>query len=238
MALVALMLLGGIGTEWAAGQTAGNTHPDMCSVEVLEGSVRAGESFVRPIGNGLEVMLEPLASGWILRVLPAAGPRGQHDYAELATPPYRSVSPLLISTDFSFRAQDAVAWNPRRFRFAMDASEFKVLLLAYQAYTLRTPSAPGDEAKLATLVSGAPGQGVLEILDAHFTPGLANQAKMASAVASHLETTPHTVEQAADGKGSPLGKVTWLRFRIRLESTENFRPALGVVLKRESCSIH
>ena len=68
-------------------------------------------------GNGLEVMLEPLASGWILRVLPASGPRPAHDYAELATPPYRSVSPLLISTDYSFRAQDAVAWNPRRFRY-------------------------------------------------------------------------------------------------------------------------
>ena len=42
----------------------------------------------------------------------------KHDYAELATPPYESVSPLLLSTDFSFRAQDAVAWNPRRFRYA------------------------------------------------------------------------------------------------------------------------
>ena len=31
--------------------------------------------------------------------------QGEHDYAELATPPYQSVSPLSISTDFSFRAQ-------------------------------------------------------------------------------------------------------------------------------------
>ena len=200
--------------------------------------MRAGEYFVRPIGNGLEVMLEPLASGWILRVLPAVGPRGQHDYAELATPPYRSVSPLLISTDFSFRAQDAVAWNPRQFRFATEPNQFKVLLLAYEAYTRTTPPAPGDEAKLLTLVGGAPGQGIFEILDAHFAPGLANQAKMAAAVASHLETTPHSVEQVASGNGSPLGKVTWLRFRIRLESTENFRPAPGVILKHESCSIH
>jgi hypothetical protein len=231
--MVSLVFLVGI-PGWAVGPVMA----EQCSTVVLEGSVHAGESFVRPIGNGLEVMLEPLASGWILRVLPVAGPRGQHDYAELATPPYRSVSPLLIGTDFSFRAQDAVAWNPRRFRFAMDASEFKVLLLAYQAYTLRTSPAPGDEAKLATLVSGAPGQGMLEILDAHFAPGLANQARMAAAVASHLETTPHTVEQVVDGKGSPLGRVTWLRFRIRLESSENIRPAPGVVLKRENCSIY
>ena len=52
----------------------------------------------------------------------------KHDYAELATPPYESVSPLLLSTDFSFRAQDAVAWNPRRFRYADNSAEFQRLM--------------------------------------------------------------------------------------------------------------
>src|SRR5580698_3517284 len=102
-----------------------------CRRAVLEGEVRAGDEYVRPMGNGLEVMLEPLASGWILRVLPVSGPRPAHDYAELATPPYESVSPLLIGTDFSFRAQDAVAWNPRQFRFAVDGQEFQQMLAAY-----------------------------------------------------------------------------------------------------------
>src|SRR3982751_5665863 len=84
---------------------------------VFEGEVRAGQQYVKGIGGGIELMLEPLPSGWILRVLPVGVGRPEHDYAELATPPYRSVNPLSISTDFSFRAQDAVAWNPRRFRF-------------------------------------------------------------------------------------------------------------------------
>ena len=73
---------------------------------------------------GLKFLLEPIASGWIVRVLAAAGRGEPHDYAELATPPYRSVTPLAISTDFSFRAQDAVGWNPRRFRYAANAAAF------------------------------------------------------------------------------------------------------------------
>ena len=101
----------------------------------------AGQGFVKVIGNGLEVMLEPLASGWILRVLPVGVPRPEHDYAELASPPYRSVSPLLISTDFSFRAQDAVAWNPRHFRFAEDTNMFAEMSEAYKEYR-STPCRP------------------------------------------------------------------------------------------------
>jgi len=43
-----------------------------CQRAVVEGEVRAGESFARPIGGGLEVRLEALSwgSGWLLRVLP------------------------------------------------------------------------------------------------------------------------------------------------------------------------
>ena len=90
-----------------------------------------GRILSRPIGNGLEVTLEPLPSGWILRVIPKGKPRPPHDYAELATPPYHSVSPLLISTDYSFRAQDALGWNPRRFRFAPDQRSFSRMLNVY-----------------------------------------------------------------------------------------------------------
>jgi hypothetical protein len=84
----------------------------------LDGELKDGRPFSQPIGNGLKIFFQPIHSGWILRVLPVSGPMGDYDYAELATPPYQSVTPLSISTDFSFRAQDAVGWNPRHFRFA------------------------------------------------------------------------------------------------------------------------
>ena len=38
--------------------------------------------------------------------------------------PTKSVTPLSISTDFAFRAQDAIGWNPRRFRFATSAAAY------------------------------------------------------------------------------------------------------------------
>src|SRR5580700_3176176 len=127
--LACVLTLGSVVSECRAASRA--SKPGGCVRGVLEGEVRAGSSYVRPIGSGLEVMLEPLASGWILRVLPIGVTRPAHDYAELATPPYQSVNPLLISTDFSFRAQDVVAWNPRQFRFVADKGTFQRMLGMY-----------------------------------------------------------------------------------------------------------
>ena len=205
-----------------------------CRRAVLEGELHAGEEFVRPLGNGLEVMLEPLASGWILRVLPEKGPRPAHDYAELATPPYQSVTPLLISTDYSFRAQDAVAWNPRRFRYAANGKDFAAMLAAYQEYMKGSSGRGAHEAELAELAGRSP-EGRMEILDSHFVPGMANQAQTAAMVASHLSTTPHSVEQAKDGRGDALGRVTWIKFRISVDLPTGFQPAKGLIVKIGSC---
>ena len=224
-----LMAMGQGGWAAPVGKTA------MCRRAVVEGEVQAGQEFVRAIGNGLEVMLEPLASGWILRVLPVGGPRAEHDYAELASPPYRSVSPLQISTDFSFRAQDVVAWNPRHFRFAADKTMFAELSAAYTEY--RSTPVPSASAmnKLTKLVSRAP-EGTVQLLDAHLVPGTGDQGKMAAAVASHFDTTAHSLERPADGKATPLGKVTWIRFRISLELPEGFRADRGIAVERYGCS--
>jgi hypothetical protein len=223
-----LMAMGQVGLAASVGKAA------MCRRAVVEGEVRAGQEFVEVIGNGLEVMLEPLASGWILRVLPVGAPRPEHDYAELASPPYRSVSPLLISTDFSFRAQDAVAWNPRHFRFAADKTTFAELSEAYKEYRNTAPSVSGMN-KLTELVSRTP-EGTMQLLDAHLVPGTGDQAEMAATVASHFDTTAHSLEGPADGRGTPLGKVTWIRFRISLELPEGFQAARGTIVERYGCS--
>ena len=216
------------------GRVASAAGLPTCRQVVLEGSVHAGESYVRPMGNGLEVMLEPLASGWILRVLPASGPRPAHDYAELATPPYRSVSPLLISTDYSFRAQDVVAWNPRRFRYVASAKDFLGMSAAYEEYMKGSSRRAAAEAELAGLAGQSP-EGGMEILDSHFVPGMANQAQTAAMVASHLSMTPHSVEQAGGGQVNALGQVTWMRFRIWMDLPAGFQPAKGLTVKTGSC---
>ncbi len=218
----------------ASGQgMGGKAIGGACRRATIEGEVQAGQYFERRLGNGLEAMLEPLASGWILRVLPYGERRGQHDYAELATPPYQSVNPLLISTDFSFRAQDAVAWNPRRFRYAASVGEFRGLLALYEQYT-KPGSSPAAEAQLAELAERAP-EGTLRILDARLVPGTANQARTAAMVATHLESTAHRVEQPANGIDTPLGRVTWLRFRIEFALPVGFRAERGVGVEQMPC---
>jgi hypothetical protein len=218
----------------AAVKTARAAKGPMCSRATLEGKVKAGESFTkifagRP-GSGLEVMLEALPSGWIVRVLPAGVPRGAHDYAELATPPYRSVSPLLISTDFSFRAQDALAWNPREFRYTENAAVFGRLAALYPKVMADDGKAMAD---VAVLVSSQP-EGELQILSGTLVPGTADQWRMAAAVASHLAETPH---QVAEGeKPTPLGKLVELEFRLRINLEPGVKAAAGVKVDQIPCA--
>jgi hypothetical protein len=211
-------------------ETAMNGAPRICRLAVIEGEVREGQYFEHRLGNGLEAMLEPLASGWILRVLPYGEARVPHDYAELATPPYQSVNPLLVSTDFSFLAQDAVAWNPRRFRYATSAAEFHRLSVLYAEYMKSGSSI----AQLAELAGRAP-EGTLRILDARLVPGTANQAQSAAMVATHLQSTAHSVEQPAVGKNTPLGRLTWLRFRLEFMVPAQLHLEPGIEVDRVAC---
>jgi hypothetical protein len=185
--------------------------PTLCRKVVLDGEVSAGQSYEKAFTPGLKFLLEPLRSGWIVRVLDTNEPRGAHDYAELATPPYESVSPLLISTDWSFRAQDAVAWNPRSFRYAKDRTSFRQLSVLQPKVLAGDPQ---SSLALATLVA-AQLEGSLHILNARIAPGSANQAGMASPVASHLASTEHETDSSSPP--SPLGKLESLQFSVELQ---------------------
>lgn len=190
----------------------------------------ADHGFDRVFAPGLQFYLEPLRSGWIVRVLSANAPRGAHDRAELATPPYQSVSPLLISTDWAFRAQDAVGWNPRHFRYAGTASASAAL---EWLQPLALAGDAGAEAKLATLVSAQP-EGTLEVLNARFAPGIADQAKMASAVALHLTSTPHEVDTSL--APSALGRLEVIHFRVLLSLPAGVHANRGVSEREGPCA--
>lgn len=191
-----------------------------CPALTFEGEVQEGKSFHHALGPQQSFLLESIASGWIVRVLSASGVRGAHDFAELATPPYRSPNPLLISTDFSFRAQDAVAWNPREFRFFTSAQQMSIATKAYDA-TLKEPNRPAAGAALFPLLAEAC-TASLQILDARIAGGSADQALMAATVAQHFSQTAHTVDTSAPP--SPLGRILWMRFRVRV-GEEQKRPA-------------
>jgi hypothetical protein len=142
---------------------------------------------------------------------------------------------LLISTDFSFRAQDAAGWNPRRFRFAASEASFNKLLRAYSEYETNPGQSQASQQNLATLVSQSP-EAVLTILDAHLVPGTADQARTAANVATHFLTTPHTVENPSDDKPTVLGKLTWIRFRIAFDLPQGFTADRSLEIKQQPCS--
>ena len=205
-----------------------------CRAVSFEGSVKAGEAYRKRFAGGMEFFLEPLKSGWIVRVLAMRGAqelREPHDYAEVATPPYRSVSPLLISTDWAFRAQDAAGWNPREFRYARDAKMFSQLSGLYDGVLWNDAKASSEA---AGLVMSQP-EGRLKLLDVVMVPGTQDQARMAAAVASHFEGTQHEVLQGE--KPTPLGRLAEIRFSVTLDLPGGAVVAPGVSLQHFSCKL-
>lgn len=183
-----------------------------CPSIVFEGDVTAGKSFRHALTGSQTFLLEAVPSGWVVRVVPASGARAPHDLAELATPPYRSPNPLLLTTDFSFRAQDVIAWNPREFHFFTTGAQMQAAERAYQA-TLKEPNRPSAGAALYPLLAEAC-TAELQITDARIAGGSADQTLMAATVASHFSQTAHTVDTGA--APSKLGRVLLLRFRVRV----------------------
>ncbi len=188
-----------------------------CKPQVLEGEVQRGQAWQHAISPVLDLKVEAVPAGWMLRVLPHGGSRPPHDAAELANPPYRSPTPILVSTDFAFRAQDAIAWNPRTFRFFTTAGETAQGEAIYRA-TLRDPNDQAAAAKLYPLIAAAP-EGTFQIVDAEIAGGTANQTAAAATVASHFEQTAHTVR--TDTPPSPLGLLLRLNFRITVPALEH-----------------
>ena len=233
----ARFILVSLTASWALASSASKKTFPACRVATIEGELESGKPFRRAFGNGLEIWFQPITSGWILRVVPAAGPVGSYDYAELATPPYRSVTPLSLTTDFAFRAQDAVGWNPRRFRFATSTGAFTRLFDVYQRYTEAGATPPAlFEMELAGQIADA-SEGTLTIEDARLIPGMADQWRMAGAVASHFLTTAHTLVNAPDGTSNPLGKLVWVRFRLDLQLPRGFKPVVGLKVVPEVCGV-
>jgi hypothetical protein len=208
-----------------------------CHRATIEGEVDAGKPFSAAIGSGLKIVLQPIHSGWILRVLPIAGPAPEDDYAELATPPYRSVTPLSISTDFSFRAQDAVGWNPRRFRFATSAGSARRMPQAYTQVVSKGTGASQESFAVLSSEIARSAEGTFTIVDARLVPGNADQWRAAAAVASHFDTTAHMLVEEPGGSPSPLGRLLWLRFRLQLDLPPGFATNSALHAEARLCTV-
>jgi hypothetical protein len=188
-----------------------------CRKVEFDGAVARGQEFSRALSGDLTFDLQPVAAGWRIRVLYSAS-HPVHDAAEVATPPYQSINPLLLTTEYGLRAQDVVSWNPRQFQFVAEGPD--KALSADEDTLLSKTSADREksaaEKRLIAAVAHA-WHGELKILDASLVAGTADQAPAASAVASHWRTTPHTLVQPEQGKpATALGEVESLKFRVTL----------------------
>jgi hypothetical protein len=193
---------------------------DACRKVTLEGEVKAGQEWEAAIGDGWMFRVLPIApsragyTGWDL-VVDRDQPAGFPDALYLATPPYRSINEREIGTTFGLRAQDAIGWNPRSFRFLVDPASFREAQPIYLAKLNGSEAAadPNALSRLMELQKHA-AQGEFRIVDAHIIPGVADPAPYAQRWAAAAARMQH--EEEATGAASPLGALTWMRFRVTL----------------------
>jgi len=204
-----------------------------CKRVTIEGEVTAGREWRADVGQGWIFRVLPIAAsqagytGWDL-VMDREPPAGYPDALLLATPPFNSINEREIGTTFGLRAQDAIGWNPRSFRFLSSPEQFgegqrlfrQLLKVGFAAAPNRKTdgsSASGSDAmvRLLALQKGA-ASGEFRILDARIVPGIADPMTYAQGWALASSRTKHEVEAAPAGQASPRGTLLSMRFALTL----------------------
>lgn len=198
--------------------------PSACETVTVTGEVNAGQEWKAAIGEGWVFRIVPVPqqqanySGWDL-VVDREHPAGFPDALYLATPPFGSINQREIATTFGLRAQDAVGWNPRSFRFLIDPKSLTEAQELYQSVfhsgSGRSPGGDSGSARLLEFQKTA-AAGELRILDARLQPGTADPAPFAQQWAIAASRAGYQSEQAAAGRSSVRGALRWMRFRVTL----------------------
>jgi hypothetical protein len=216
--LLLLILIPGAGM-------AGVTKPEpVCRKIELAGEVSAGQEWSAAIGEGWMFRVVPIPgskkgyTGWDLVVDRQAG-GGYPDALLLATPPYGSLNERETGTTFGMRAQDAIAWGPRRFQFLTSVPDlmqskrdFDLVMVGPGGLNANSRSKAAWE--LLNLMEGA-SAGRFEVLDARLTAGVANPPAFAEQWAMHLSRVPHTLVPSS-GTSTARGELHWIRFGATL----------------------
>ena len=226
-----------------------------CQKIELTGEVKAGQEWESAFGQGWVFRVLPIQpgqagySGWDL-VVDREEPEGFPDALLVATPPYSSINEREIGTTFGLRAQDAIGWNPRSFRFLTDPKAFREsqehfrALLAVpagktQPGTAASPpdgSAQEQNVRWLMAVGAKSSVGAFRILDARLTPGVADAAPFAQNWALAFPRTAHTSEPAQSGKSTPLGELHWMRFSVTLWLPSGWKAPRELHAVRGACS--
>ena len=223
-----------------------------CASVAFEGEVSAGASWAVPLGGGWAFRVVPIPplqaaySGWDL-VMDRLPPAGFPDALLLATMPYNSINEREIGTTFGLRAQDAIGWNPRSFRFIASPGDFREARQLFQSLPANTGLAsaagesgnpkPGDRQGMAHLmqIQQRAAAGEFRIVDAHIVPGVADPAPYARLWAEASSKTPHTIVEAPGGKSSPRGALNWMRFAVTLWLPAEWAVPRSLHVQRTAC---
>jgi len=231
----------------AALSAPGLRAAQVCRQLTLEEEVSAAREWRAPIGEGWVIRLVPIPplqagyTGWDL-VVDRERPAGFPDALYLATPPYNSINQREIGTTYGLRAQDAIGWNPRSFRFLTDPAAFRAAKRDYDlAFQLHHDPAPADAiaaavSRLLKLQTHA-STGQLTILDARLVPGTADPAAFAQQWSRAASRSRYQVEAAAPGKSTARGQLRWMRFRIMLWLPLDWLMPAGVRAVQGPCGV-
>jgi len=229
-----LVLLFGLGATVGAQQAR-------CHRIVFEGEVVAGQSYAKAIGEGWVFALQPIRpglerggySGWDL-IVDREKAQGYPDALLLMTPPYRSINEREIGTSYGLRAQDALGWSQRSFRFLTSESEYEQARGLYREIEAGSGQANVAAGKIAGFLPHT-ASGELRILKARIVPGQADAASFAENWAVASARVEHTVEPATNGKATARGEIRQLSFRVTLWLPESFHVAARVAAPLVGC---
>jgi hypothetical protein len=232
---------------------AASPRPATCAKIVLAGEVNAGQEWRAAFGQGWVFRVLPIQpgkagySGWDL-VVDREQPAGYPDALLLATPPYNSINEREIGTTYGLRAQDAIGWNPRSFRFLTHPAGFeesrKLYLLLSRGGQVRlaVPEASGQKTDAARAtrrlmeLDAQSSAGQFHILDAHLAPGISDAKPYAENWALRSVRTPHANRPAQGGNATPLGALDWMRFSVTLWLPAGWKAPRELHAAPASCS--
>jgi hypothetical protein len=221
--------------------TAGFSEQRNCQKIVLEGEVKAGTEWKAAFGGGWVFRVLPIQagkmgySGWDLVVDREQG-AGFPDALLVATPPYNSINEHEVGTTFGLRAQDAIGWNPRSFRFLTNPATLRESQMLFHTLLYQKDGTGQAAAKRLMELEQQSSRGELKILDAKLTPGISDAVSYAENWALASPKTPHSNEPSATGKPTSLGELHWMRFSVTLWLPENWQAPNALHPVKVSCT--
>ncbi len=230
---------------------AGTSSKATCQRVTIDGRLNAGREWSVPLGDGWIFRILPISSsqaeysGWDL-VVDRQQPAGFPDALLLATMPYNSINEREIGTTFGLRAQDAIGWNPRSFRFLLNTADFREAQQLFRSLVTAAAHTPvnvardkaatrGDALSRLLELQQDASSGELRILDAAIVPGVADPAPYAQAWALAASRTQHQIEARPPGKSSALGALNWMRFALTLWLPAHWRVPSELHSVRAAC---